>query len=60
VFVAKIDKADPEQINRLCLKKKARGEGAAYADFKKGYALAFPEVKLPPKKVFDEIIKHCG
>jgi hypothetical protein len=60
VFVARIDKADPEQINRLCLKKKVKGEGAAYADFKRGYALAFPEVKLPPKKVFDEIIKHCG
>ena len=60
VFVARIEKADPEQISRLCLKRKAKGEGAAFADFKRGFALAFPEVKLPPKKVFDEIVKHCG
>jgi hypothetical protein len=60
VFVAKIEKADPEQANRLCLLKEAKGEGAAFADFKRGFALAFPFVKLPPKTVFDEIIKHCG
>ena len=58
-FVAKIEKADPSQTKRLCLLRKAKGEGAAFADFKRGFALAFPEVKLPPKKVFAEIIKHC-
>jgi hypothetical protein len=42
------------------LLKRAKGEGAAFADFKRGFALAFPDVKLPPKMVFDEIIKHCG
>jgi hypothetical protein len=59
-FVGKIEKADPEQTNRLCRLMKAKGESAAFASFKKGYALAFPNEKIPPKKVFDEIIKHCG
>ena len=58
-FVAKIEKADPEQTSRLCLLRKAKGESAAYANFKKGYALAFPTVEIPPKKVFAQIVKHC-
>jgi hypothetical protein len=59
-FVAKIEKTDPGQISRLCVLRNAKGEGAAFADFKKGFALAFPEEKLPPKKVFTEIVKHCS
>jgi hypothetical protein len=59
-FVARIEKTDPGQISRLCVLRNAKGEGAAFADFKKGFALAFPEEKLPPKRVFAEIVKHCS
>jgi hypothetical protein len=60
VFVARIEKSNPDQISRLCLEMKAKGESAAFTDFKRGFALAFPEVKLPPKKVFGEIVKDCS
>jgi hypothetical protein len=59
-FVARVEKSAPEQITGLCALRKAKGEAAAFANFKKGFELAFSEVKLPPKKVFEEIIKHCG
>jgi hypothetical protein len=59
-FVGKLEKASPEQLARLCAYKKENGEGAAFVYFKKGYTLAFPEVGLPPKKVFDVIVKRCG
>jgi hypothetical protein len=58
-FVGKIEKTAPEQIAHVCLLAKAKGNDAAFADFKKGYALAFPDETLSPKKVFDEILKHC-
>jgi hypothetical protein len=60
VFVGKIEKTNPGQISRLCLVMKAKGEGAAFVYFKKGYELAFPDEKIPPRKVFDEIVTHCG
>jgi hypothetical protein len=58
-FVGKIEKTAPEQIAHVCLAAKAKGNDAAFADFKKGYALAFPDETLSPKRVFDEILKHC-
>ena len=59
-FVGSIEKSNPGQISRLCMVKKAKGEGAAFVYFKKGYELAFPDENIPPRKVFDEIVKHCG
>ena len=58
-FVGNIEKTAPEQIARVCLSAKAKGKDAAFADLKKGYALAFPDEAISPKKVFDEILKHC-
>ena len=60
-FVAKIEKSSPEQTKQLCQLMKAKGTKAAFANFKKGYVLVFPaeNKKVPPKKVFGQIVKHC-
>lgn len=58
-FVGKIEKSAPQQINRVCLVARAKGRDAAFAYFKKGYAIAFPDETVSPRKVFDEILKHC-
>jgi hypothetical protein len=58
-FVGKLEKDGSGQIARLCTVNKAKGKDAAFAYFKKGYELAFPDQALSPKQVFDEILKHC-
>ncbi len=60
-FVTKIEKDSPAQTNFLCQTMRAKGKSAAFVSFKKGYALTFPaeNKKVPPKKVFGLIVKHC-